>query len=229
MSSASLEERMSAMDLATDEVKSCGDPLLAHTPKMKNSLGGRLQYVLFQASMDGCLPCVRHLIEVEGLDPEGRSDSGAYSALDFATYGLQRTSLSGCADVADYLLALHDKTGSPALPKDCPAASAGGAKACPGLGAAHCPGKKKMGNLKYQLFHAAADACLPCVRELVEVRGVCPAEGSDSQNYTALDWAQYSLEKGVNEDGCIEVIGYLRDRLAISSGTVHDIDMTVMD
>ena len=212
MSSASLEERMSVMSLAGDEVTPCADTLLAHPPKMKKSLGGRLKYVLFQASMDGCLPCVRHLIEVEGLDPDGRSDSGAYSALDFATYGLQGTSQCGCADVADYLLARRVRTFSP-----------GGAKACPGLGAAHCPGKKRNGDLKYHLFQAAADGCLPCVRELVEVRGVCPAEGSNNQNYTALDWAQLSLEKGVNGDGCQEVIGYLRLSVAISSGAGYDI------
>ena len=55
-----------------------------------------------------------------------------------------------------------------------------------------------------------------CVRELVEVKGVCPAEGSNNNNYTALDWAEYSMEQGIN--GCEDIIAYLRQIAAISTG-----------
>ena len=47
---------------------------------------GRL-YFLFKACEDGCLPCVKKLIEEEGLDPNQRSSSDRYAAIDYVEWG----------------------------------------------------------------------------------------------------------------------------------------------
>ena len=60
---------------------SCGDPGKAHKSKRKNV--GR-EYVLYQAAKDGCVSCVRRLIEEEGIDPMVKSATQQWTAFDFA-------------------------------------------------------------------------------------------------------------------------------------------------
>ena len=66
----------------------CGGPDVAHVSTLKSALngGGRI-YTLFKACEDGCLPCVKKLIEEEHVDPNQRSTSGTYGAIDFVTWG----------------------------------------------------------------------------------------------------------------------------------------------
>ena len=47
----------------------CGGPGAAHIPTQRSARTGGRIYVLFTACEHGCLPCVRKLIEDEGLDP----------------------------------------------------------------------------------------------------------------------------------------------------------------
>ncbi len=70
---------------------SCPGPDQAHVPLQKSaSAGGRI-YILFTAAQDGCLSCVKHLVDQEGLDPLTKSMSCAYDALDFSRWGREKS------------------------------------------------------------------------------------------------------------------------------------------
>jgi hypothetical protein len=63
---------------------------------------------LFKAAEDGCLQCVKHLVENEGIDPAATSTTCRYTALGFAEWSQQHgQNLPGCADVAAYLRQLR--------------------------------------------------------------------------------------------------------------------------
>lgn len=84
----------------------------AHTPTQNSfKKTGHRKYFMFQAAADGCLTCLRHLIEIEGIDWTLTSDSCKYSALDFAQWELSKVSRSGgdsqrWAEVIEYLESL---------------------------------------------------------------------------------------------------------------------------
>ena len=75
----------------------------------------------------------------------------------------------------------------------------------------HCP--RALGrrcDLKYWFFRAAEDGCLPCVQHCIEVLHVPPYEVSDNQNYTALAWSVWTLQKDPGHVGARNVMNYLQ-------------------
>ena len=69
---------------------SCGGPDVAHVPPKRCGKTPPRGYYLYKAAEHGCLQCVRHLVETEGVDPNERSLACSYSAGDFARWGRDR-------------------------------------------------------------------------------------------------------------------------------------------
>ena len=65
--------------------------------------------------------------------------------------------------------------------------------------------------IRYWMFQAAFQGCLPCVQQCIEVIGVDPYIQSCHEKYTAKSWAQWGHENDV--PGTEEVVAYL-DSLA---------------
>ena len=64
------------------------------------------KYWLFGASSAGCLRCVRHYVEDEGVEPLSRSDTRGWTALDFAGWAVQQ-GVAEAAEVEAYLRMVH--------------------------------------------------------------------------------------------------------------------------
>ena len=60
------------------------------------------QYHLFAAAYDGCLPCVKRLVEVDGVPLDSKSFHKGYTALDWAKWGVDHDR-PGCAGVVDWV------------------------------------------------------------------------------------------------------------------------------
>ena len=82
-------------------VEPCTPNCEAHKPKSARRAAQR-KYWLFQAASDGCLPCVKYLLEMQGVDPMSLSDSQSYSALDWSLHGAEE-GRSEAALVTKYL------------------------------------------------------------------------------------------------------------------------------
>ena len=80
----------------------CDGPDVAHVPRQRSACDKGRIYFLFKACEDGCLSCVRELVEEEGLDPRQLSLSRKYTAMDFAEWG---QSYSSCPDKYDDVIA----------------------------------------------------------------------------------------------------------------------------
>ena len=48
----------------------CAGPDVAHVPKQKSARSGGRVYFLYKAAQHGCLACVKHLVDTEGVDPK---------------------------------------------------------------------------------------------------------------------------------------------------------------
>ena len=174
------------------------------------------EYWLFQAASDGCLPCVKHFLDVENVDPSAMSATQRYTALDFASYAHSR-GVAGADAVAEFLRARQRADGdggagpsggdsgyiaAAPLPADAPP---------PCLpGASHPPSKKRRGSRVCWMYQAAAEGCKTCVQYYVDVEAVDPRTRSDNMGYTALDWAVWAASRGV--DGASGVAEFLRER-----------------
>ena len=76
-------------------------PGASHQPK--DAVRGReRKYWLFEAAWAGCLTCVKHFLEYEGVNPQDTSNSSRFSALDWALYG-QEQGQDGADEVVAYL------------------------------------------------------------------------------------------------------------------------------
>ena len=77
---------------------------------------GRPEYMLFQAALEGCLPCVRRMLEQDPkVDRNALSDTQNYSVQDFADYAVQRN-VPGARAVQMYLTGqLGEASGSLAI------------------------------------------------------------------------------------------------------------------
>ena len=71
-------------------LSSCPGPDIAHRPTQKSAKAGERKYYLFAAAEHGCLACVRHLVQHEGVDPGSSSKTCKYSALGFAEWGARQ-------------------------------------------------------------------------------------------------------------------------------------------
>ena len=63
---------------------------------------GQLKEWFYHAVRQGCLPCVRHCIEILCIDPEVESDHQRYTALAWSQWAVQHK-VSGARAVFDYL------------------------------------------------------------------------------------------------------------------------------
>ena len=62
-------------------------------------------------------------------------------------------------------------------------------------------------NIRFWMFQAAFQGCLPCVQHCIEVIGVDWCIQSLNENYTAMSWAQWGSDNHV--PGTEEVVLYL--------------------
>ena len=91
---------------ADDLWRACLGPDVQHVPRQKSAKSGGRKYVLFTAAQDGCLACVKHLVEREGVDVHSESTNCKYTALSFAEWSHQRKKgAKDCQAVIDYLTA----------------------------------------------------------------------------------------------------------------------------
>ena len=70
-------------------------PLISHKR-------GQLKEWFYHAVSQGCLPCVRHCIEILCIDPEVESDHRRYTALAWSQWAVQQQ-VPGARAVLDYL------------------------------------------------------------------------------------------------------------------------------
>ena len=54
-------------------VSVCAGPEVAHVPAQKSTRSGGRVYYLYKAAEHGCLACVKHLVDIEGMDPKQAS------------------------------------------------------------------------------------------------------------------------------------------------------------
>ena len=165
------------------------------------------QYWLFRAASDGCLPCVQRLLHEDGVDIHGTSLTQAYTALDFAMWARQQ-GVTGADAVVTFLSReiATDVEGeweivqleAPARPID---------QCLPGV--SHLPPRRRREQRKYRLFWAASAGCLRCVRHYIADEGVDPGSKSNTQGWTALDFAAWARQRGVV--GADDVEAFLRD------------------
>ena len=76
------------------------NPGFAHLPPQTRRT--QRKYFLFEAARAGCVPCVRHFLTEEKIDPFSRSETHGYSVLDFALYAKDQD-ISGAEHVLAYL------------------------------------------------------------------------------------------------------------------------------
>lgn len=76
-------------------------------------------------------------------------------------------------------------------------------------GVRHAMVKRRANARKYEMFSAASDGCLDCVRYYVEVVGVDAASSSDTSAYTGVAWAEWARGGNMGE-GHKAVVAYLR-------------------
>ena len=79
-----------------------------------------------------------------------------------------------------------------------------------------CRRKKNGTGPEYDLFAAASEGCLMCVRYYVEVEGVAHNTESQNNKYTALDFAEWSQEDADTR----AVQEYLRQKGEYGTGDV---------
>ena len=92
----------------TAEVREdCSGPE-SHVPPRRHR--GKRTYVLFRAAEDGCLKCVRKLLEEEKVDISAVSETKGYSALDFAEWGVKKGSSSEGDAVVKFLRKAQEST-----------------------------------------------------------------------------------------------------------------------
>ena len=79
-------------------------PGVSHPPSKRQR--PHRKYWLFGAASAGCLRCVRHYVENEGVEPLSKSDSHGWTSLDFAVWAGQQ-GVVGAKEVEAYLKKDH--------------------------------------------------------------------------------------------------------------------------
>ena len=178
--------------------KPCLGLQYAHLPTWKSARTGDPKYQLFKAAQDGCLACVKDLIQAS-VDPSSVSTNMGLTAADYAAWG----TADGCSAVVQYLQTLgatSKKSSQREAKTEC-----GVMNPCSGCARAHVPKWKsaRAGERKYTLFRAAEDGCLACVKDLI-LEGIDPFSVSTNCGYTAADYAGWGTA-----EGCQEVLEHL--------------------
>ena len=192
----------SARAMACETSNSC-IPGEAHRPGKRRCSQPR--YWLYQAASEGCLPCVQRLVRDGVVDVRCTSENQGYSALDFAKWA----QLQGVAGAKEVVAFLAQETGVDAASQSSTGQSA--AEPVPSRdcspGVSHPPSKRRRADRKCWLFGAASAGCLRCVRHYVEDESVDPLSRSETNGWTALDFAEWARQQGVAET--TEVEAYL--------------------
>ena len=63
----------------------------------------------------------------------------------------------------------------------------------------HRPPKRRRGNLEYWYFNAVSEGCKSCVKILVKDMGVNKYATSETQNYNAMNFAEYYNQQEMKE------------------------------
>ena len=95
---------------------------------------------LFRAASDGCLDCVKHVLEKEEFRPFSISEPLEYTVLDMAIWA-QCKGVKGAQEVVQYLRGAY-----------------------PQMPSGHRPSKRHQHLKQYWLFQAACDGCLERMR-----------------------------------------------------------------
>ena len=156
------------------------------------------RYWFFQAAKEGCLHCVRHMLEGDASLGTATSETHNYTALDFALWS-EQNGVPGAGDVVEFLTPVTAATELPQAPPEPPS------ECSPGT--SHRPAAGRREQNKYWLFAAASARCVRCVQHWVEEVGVDPASTSDTQGWTAMLCAEWARREGVS--GAAEVETYL--------------------
>ena len=193
-------------------VSVCAGPEVAHVPTQKSARSGGRVYYLYKAAEHGCLACVKHLVDIEGVDPKQASANRGYSALDYAVWGQSSSSDPGkYEDVLAYLRESSLLT----CKEDLPLAASSDVLpfSCGGPDVAHVPPKRggKVQPRGYYLYKAAEHGCLQCVRYLVEIEGLDPNECSSTCSYSAAEFARWGRDLNQRSESYGEVIAYLEE------------------
>ena len=85
-----------------------------------------------------------------------------------------------------------------------------------------CSGKhgdrRAQDDKKRQFLYACEDGCFPCVERLVLWEGVAPDSHSDTQGFSALDFAEWGEEQEI-EGRHADVISFLQEQLSSARGS----------
>ena len=165
----------------------------AHPLKISSASHDVLKYVLFQAAVDGCLPCVRKLVEEYNVDPFVQSTKNKYTALEIARYAsIRDPEKSTCKHAEIYLKAFYRV-----------------ANKCPGPRLCYKPFRHRCDDPHWRRCPATADGCLEGVRRLVEIEGVDPSDSSRCGGYAVMELADYFIDQHNDSPGCEAVKQYL--------------------
>jgi len=184
-----------------------------HTACLKKKGGTGPEYKMFSAAAEGCLRCVRYYVEREKIPHDITSESGQYTALDFAAWSTLQDGVD-TTEVQRYL-------------KQQSAHETGGVNTAQGLVPAafsdytgSCNPRRRVFDRRsstdeaVKMFHGAAyDGCKDCTKFWVEHRHLSPLVTSGG--YSAVGWARYGAQQAVGDRNlrkvglCSEIAGCL--------------------
>ena len=186
----------------------CPGPDSAHIPTQKSyKRTGLRKYFLFTAASDGCVQCVRRLLE-EGVPPSALSESCKYSALDFAAWEITQARKKGCAApgceaVVEFLQgAPFSQQYNTTPPPNPPAAPSAPSQWAPSAGdemdwteeCTLCHQRKVCAttpptDLDARLRHAVWEECIQCTQSLLALRADPMASGTGIWGESAMSLA----------------------------------------
>ena len=167
---------------------------------------------LFRAAFHGCRPCVQYCIEVLNVDPQSRSGNMKYTVMDWAQYAVDNY-VTGAQEVVSYL---HSEGHFPLPIADVQVEADGDVPPPPPPGPPPPPvlqivvvpppvpfdgrhlchrhkpsNKRRARDPKYWMYNAAKQGCQACVAYCVRHHGIPKNVESDTNGYTAEDFARY--------------------------------------
>ena len=171
---------------------------------------------LFRAAFHGCRPCVQYCIEVLNVDPQSRSGNMYYTVMDWAQYAVDND-VDGAQEVVSYLhseghfpLPIADVQVEADVPPPPPPVLQIVVVPPPDPGVVipfhdgrhlckrHKPSNKRRArDPKYWMYNAAKQGCQGYVAYCVRHHGIPKNVASDTNGYTAEDFARYFQQTDV--------------------------------